>query len=110
MSKIYLNEIAHGRSGDKGDTSNVCIFAKKPEYYDVIKREVTVKKVHEHFGDMIHGEIIRYEVPSLLGFNYVMKHALGGGATLSLRIDSLGKSMGSAFMRMMINCDEIQEN
>ncbi|HHU72455.1 MAG TPA: hypothetical protein GXZ21_10575 [Clostridiales bacterium] len=110
MAEIYLNQIAHGRSGDKGDTSNVCIFARKPEYYEVIKREVTVQKVHEHFGDMVQGEIVRYEIPSLLGFNFVMKHALGGGATLSLRLDSLGKSMGSAFMRMKINFDEAQEN
>ncbi|MDF2486691.1 MAG: hypothetical protein K0R46_2859 [Herbinix sp.] len=110
MAEIYLNQIAHGRSGDKGDTSNVCIFARKPEYYEVIRREVTVQKVREHFGDMVQGEIIRYEVPSLSGFNYVMQHALGGGATHSLRLDSLGKSMGSAFMRMKINLDETLEN
>ena len=106
MAEIYLNQIAHGRSGDKGDTSNVCIFARSPEYYEVIRREVTAQKVKEHFGDMVRGEVIRYEVPSLQGFNYVMQHALGGGATHSLRLDSLGKSMGSAFLRMKINCDE----
>ena len=72
--EIYLLQIAHGRSGDKGDTSNVCVFARKPEYYD--------------------------------GFNFVMHHALGGGATHSLRLDTLGKSMGSAFMRMKINVGE----
>lgn len=110
MAEIYLNQIAHGRSGDKGDTSNVCIFARKPEYYEIIRREVTIQKVQEHFGDIVQGEIIRYEVPSLLGFNYVMKHALGGGATHSLRLDSLGKSMGSAFMRMKINCETLLEN
>lgn len=103
--EIYLKDIAHGRSGDKGDTSNVCIFADRPEYYDIIAREVTPERVKEHFGDMVLGEIVRYDVPSLLGFNYVMKHALGGGATHSLRIDSLGKSMGSAFLRMKINCE-----
>jgi len=103
MKEIYLKEIAHGRSGDKGDTSNVCVFARKPEYYDVIKREVTEEKVRTYFGDMVKGSITRYEVPSLNGFNFVMKHALGGGATLSLRLDSLGKSMGSAFMRMKIH-------
>lgn len=104
--EIYLNEIAHGRSGDKGDTSNVCVFARKPEYFEIIKREVTVDKVREHFGDMVKGEITRYEVESLKGFNFVMKHALGGGATHSLRLDSLGKSMGSAFLRMKIHADE----
>lgn len=107
MPEIYLKDIAHGRSGDKGDTSNVCVFARKPEYYEIIKREVTVEKVKEYFGDMVKGEVTRYEVDSLNGLNFVMKHALGGGATLSLRLDSLGKSMGSAFMRMKIHVDEI---
>lgn len=106
MREVYLMEIAHGRSGDKGDTSNVCVFAREPRYYEAIRREVTVDKVQAHFGDMVQGEIIRYEVPSLNGFNFVMKHALGGGATLSLRLDSLGKSMGSAFMRMKVHVDE----
>lgn len=104
--KIHLNQIAHGRSGDKGDTSNVCVFAREPKYFEIIKREVTVEKVREHFGDMVKGDITRYEVESLHGFNFVMKHALGGGATHSLRLDSLGKSMGSAFLRMMIEVDE----
>ena len=102
MAEIYLNQIAHGRSGDKGDTSNICVFARKPEYYEIIREQVTIEKVKAHFGEMVKGEIVRYEVPSLNGFNFVMKHALGGGATHSLRLDSLGKSMGSAFMRMKI--------
>nr|WP_296456044.1 hypothetical protein [uncultured Acetatifactor sp.] len=104
--QIYLNQIAHGRSGDKGDTSNVCVFARKPEYYAVIAREVTPQRVKAHFGDMVKGEIVRYDVPSLQGFNFVMKHALGGGATHSLRLDSLGKSMGSALLRMKIEVGE----
>ena len=92
MREILLNDIAHGRSGDKGDTSNICVFARKPEYYEIIKREVTPERLHNFFGDMVKGEIIRYEVPSL-----------GGGATMSLRLDSLGKSMGSAIMRLKIH-------
>lgn len=103
MAEIYLNDIAHGRSGDKGDTSNVCVFARKPEYYKIIEREVTPAALHAHFGDMVKGDITRYEVPSLGGFNFVMNHALGGGATMSLRLDSLGKSMGSAVMRLKIH-------
>ena len=106
MAEIYLKEIAHGRSGDKGDTSNVCVYARESKYYEIIRREVTVEKVREYFGDMVKGEIIHYEVPSLEGFNFVMKHARGGGATLSLRLDTLGKSMGSAFMRMKIHVEE----
>ena len=103
LAKIYLNQIAHGRSGDKGDTSNVCVFAKDPKDYELIKEQVTPEKVKAYFGDMVKGTVTRYEVPSLNGFNFVMKHALGGGATHSLRLDSLGKSMGSAFMRMKID-------
>ena len=106
MPKIYLLDIAHGRSGDKGDTSNVCVFARKPEYYDLIIREVTAERLKSYFGDMVKGDITRYEVESLSGINLVMHHALGGGATMSLRLDSLGKSMGSAVMRMKISVSE----
>ncbi len=105
MKEILLNDIAHGRSGDKGDTLNICVFARKPEFYEVIRREVTVDKVRDFFGSMVKGEITRYEVPSLNGFNFVMKHALGGGATHSLRLDTLGKSMGSAIMRIKVQID-----
>ena len=103
MPKIYLLDIAHGRSGDKGDTSNVCVFARKPEYFYLIIREVTPDRLKSYFGDMVKGDITRYEVESLSGINLVMHHALGGGATMSLRLDSLGKSMGSAVMRMKIS-------
>ena len=106
MPRIYLYDIAHGRSGDKGDTSNVCVFARKPEYYEIIKRELTPEKLKEYFGDMVKGDIIRYDVETLNGMNFVMHHALGGGATMSLRLDSLGKSMGSAVMRMRIHVTE----
>ena len=105
MKEVYLNDIAHGRSGDKGDTSNICIFAREPKYYAVIQKQVTAKAVKQYFGDMVKGDIVRYDVPTLHGFNFVMKHALGGGATLSLRMDSLGKSMGSALLRMKVTVD-----
>ena len=106
MAEVYLNELAHGRSGDKGDTSNVCVFARDPNDYEFLKRVLTVEKVKEHFKGIVKGEILRYEVDTLKGFNFVMKHALGGGATLSIRLDSLGKSMGSAFMRMKVDTDD----
>lgn len=108
MKEIYLKELAHARSGDKGDTSNVCVYARNPEDYEFLSKVLTVEKVREHFGDIVKGEIIRYDVESLHGFNFVMKNALGGGATMSIRLDSLGKSMGSAFMRMKINIEEGQ--
>ena len=105
MAEVYLKDIAHGRSGDKGDTLNICVFAREPKYYEVIAKEITPQKLHEFFGDMVKGEITRYDVPSLNGFNFVLKHALGGGATHSLRIDPLGKSIGSAIMRIKVNID-----
>ena len=106
MAEIYLNDIAHGRSGDKGDTSNVCVFARKPQYYKIIEREVTPERLKAYFGDMVKGEIIRYPVPRLGGFNYEKKQAMKGGATMSLRLDSLGKSMGSAVMRLKIHVED----
>lgn len=99
---IYLKEIAHARSGDKGDTSNICVYARDPKDYPLLKSLLTVERVKAYFGDMVQGEIVRYDVDSLCGMNFVMQHALGGGATLSLRMDTLGKSMGSALMRMKL--------
>lgn len=84
----------------------MCVFARKPQYYDIIKREVTSEALHAYFGDMVKGEIVRYDVPSLGEFNFVMKHALGGGATMFLRLDTLGKSMGSAVMHMKIHVED----
>lgn len=107
MSKktVYLKDIAHGRSGDKGDTSNICVYARDPKDYPLLKSLLTTERVKHHFGEMVKGDITRYEVDTLCGLNFVMKHALGGGATLSLRMDILGKSMGSALMRMKLEIE-----
>ena len=72
MALVYLNTLAHGRSGDKGDTSNVCVFARDPKDYEFLKRVLTVERVKEYFGDMVKGEIIRYDVDTLCGMNFVM--------------------------------------
>lgn len=105
MAEVYLKDLAHGRSGDKGDTSNICVFARDPKDYEFLKKVLTVEKVREHFGDMVKGEIIRYDVDTLHGMNFVLHHALGGGATHSLRLDTLGKTMASALMRMKITVE-----
>ncbi|GKU24360.1 AtuA-related protein [Clostridium folliculivorans] len=99
---VKLKDIAHGRSGDKGDVSNICIYAREPKYYEIIKAQVTPEAVKKHFKGMVQGEIERYEVPQLDGFNFVLHHALDGGATRSLRLDALGKSMEAALLRMDI--------
>ena len=106
MAEVYLKDLAHGRSGDKGDTSNICVYARDPRDYPLLARELTVERVRAHFGDMVKGDIVRYDVPSLYGFNFVMTHALGGGATHSLRLDTLGKSLGSAIMRIKIEVED----
>jgi len=105
VAEVYLKDLAHGRSGDKGDTSNICVFARDPKDYEFLKKVLTVEKVREHFGDMVKGEIIRYDVDTLHGMNFVLHHALGGGATHSLRLDTLGKTMASALMRMKITVE-----
>jgi len=105
VALVYLNTLAHGRSGDKGDISNICVFARDPNDYDYLKRILTVERVKDHFGNMVKGDIIKYEVDTLCGLNFVMKQALGGGATHSLRLDTLGKSMASALLRMKVDTD-----
>ncbi len=108
MKKLLLNDLAHGRSGDKGNISNLCVYPRDPRDYDFLKDYLTVDRVKKHFEGMVFGEIKRYEVDSLKGMNFVMKEALGGGATFSLRLDSLGKSMFSALLRMEIDQEEYE--
>lgn len=99
---IVLKDIAHARSGDKGDICNICLFAREPGYYEIMKKEVTEEKVKNHFKDLVKGPVKRYELPQLHGFNFVLYKALDGGATRSLRLDTLGKTMAAALLRMEI--------
>lgn len=99
---MKLVEIASARSGDKGDNCNVALFLRTPEDYEKVKRLVTAERVKEHFQGIIKGEVRRYEVPNILAFNFVLENALGGGATRSLAVDTLGKTMGAALLRMEI--------
>ena len=105
MKELYLKDIAHGRSGDKGNISNLCVYPIDESDYEFLKKYLTVDRVKKHFEGMVFGEIKRYEIDSLKGMNFVMREALGGGATLSIRLDSLGKSMFSALLRMKIDQD-----
>jgi len=100
-----LGTIAHTRSGDKGDTSNIGVIAFRPEAYPVILREVTPERVKQFFGDMVKGEVERFELPNLGAINLLLHEALGGGGTLSLRIDAQGKTYGAALLRMEIEVD-----
>src|SRR5579859_5108093 len=103
--KKPLGEIAHTRSGDKGDTSNIGVIAFKPEHYPVILREVTPARVKAFFGDLVRGEVERFELPNLHAINLLLHEALGGGGTVSLRVDAQGKTYGAGLLRMEIDVD-----
>jgi hypothetical protein len=100
--KKQLVELAHVRSGDKGDIANIALFAPDHATYDLLVREVTTERVQTHFAGIVLGKIDRYEVPNMLALNFVLHSALNGGASRSLRSDALGKSLSSALLRMEI--------
>jgi hypothetical protein len=104
--RIPLSRIAHGRSGDKGDTANIGVIAWEPQYYPILVREVTAARVKEWFGDIVNGEVMRYELPNLGALNFLMHGALDGGGTLSLRIDAQGKTLSASLLRMQIQVEE----
>jgi hypothetical protein len=104
--KIPLGRIAHARSGDKGDTANVGIIAFKERHYPLLVREVTPARVKAHFGELCKGEVERFELPNLGALNFLLHESLGGGGTLSLRVDAQGKTFGAALLRMEIEVDE----
>jgi hypothetical protein len=101
--KKQLVELAHARSGDKGDIADLSLFAPDQATYDLLAREVTAECVKKHFAGIITGNVERFEVPNVLALKFVMHGALDGGASRSLRSDSLGKSLSSALLRMEID-------
>ncbi|MGI8884172.1 MAG: AtuA-related protein [Pyrinomonadaceae bacterium] len=101
--KIELLKLAHARSGDKGDTANVGVIALKDEFYPLLVREVTAEKVKKHFGEMVKGEVERFELPNLKALNFLLHESLGGGGTLSLMTDAQGKTFSTALLRMKID-------
>jgi hypothetical protein len=100
--RIQLVEIAHARSGDKGNTSNIGLIAKKPEHYPLLVNQVTAEKVKEHFKAICKGKVERFELPNLNAMNFLLHEALDGGGTLSLRADPQGKTLSTALLRMEI--------
>ncbi len=104
--KIELTKIAHARSGDKGDTANVGVIALKDEFYPLLVREVTAERVKEHFGEMVKGEVERFELPNLKALNFLLHGSLGGGGTLSLMTDAQGKTFSTALLRMKIDLSD----
>lgn len=101
--KVRLVDIAHARSGDKGDTANVGIIALKREWYRLLARELTERRVSAHFRDVITGPVQRYELPNLSALNFLLHGALDGGGTLSLKTDAQGKVFSTALLRMTLD-------
>jgi hypothetical protein len=108
--KISLLKLAHARSGDKGDTANVGIIALRDEYYPILVREVTADAVKRHFGEMVKGEVERFELPNLNALNFLLHGSLGGGGTLSLMTDAQGKTFSTALLRMFIEMPDDEAN
>ncbi|HKG33387.1 MAG TPA: hypothetical protein VKB22_06620 [Gemmatimonadales bacterium] len=99
--RIQLRYLAHARSGDKGDTANVGLIALDPEYYPILRREVTTARVTRHFKGMVTG-VERFELPNLNALNFLLHGALDGGGTISLKTDAQGKVYSTALLRMEI--------
>jgi hypothetical protein len=106
--KVQLVMIAHARSGDKGDTANVGLIALDPANYPLLVREVTAERVKEHFGDMVKGDVERFELPNLKALNFLLHESLGGGGTLSLMTDAQGKTFSTALLRMWIDVPDAE--
>jgi len=104
--RVRLMQIAHARSGDKGDTANVGVIARKQEYYPVLVKYLTVGRVAEHFRGITLGEVERFELPNLWAVNFLLHQSLGGGGTRSLKNDAQGKTLSSAMLRMEIDIEE----
>jgi len=98
--KVPLVELAHARSGDKGDTANVGLIALKPEYYPILVKHVTAARVARHFKGIISGPVERYELPNLQALNFLLHGALDGGGTISLKTDAQGKVFSTALLRL----------
>ena len=101
--KVLLAQLAHARSGDKGDTANIGLIARDPAQYPLLVKQVTAARVAEHFAGMITGPVERYELPNLRALNFLLHGALDGGGTISLKTDAQGKVFSTALLRMEVD-------
>ncbi|MCR4417240.1 MAG: hypothetical protein NUV92_05805 [Ignavibacteria bacterium] len=104
--KLRLIDIAHGRSGDKGDSANIGIIAYDDKGYEILKKYLTAEVVKKYFEGICFGEVERYEMPNIRALNFILHNALGGGGTVSLKHDAQGKTLASALLRMEIDIDD----
>ncbi|MHB1004223.1 MAG: AtuA-related protein [Chloroflexota bacterium] len=101
--RVKLYDIAHSRAGDKGNTSNVSLIVYDKSYYDAVAAQVTPARVKAWFGDLVRGDVSRYDLPQLGALNFVMREALGGGVTRTLSLDPHGKTRSSVLLEMEID-------
>lgn len=108
MARVLLYDLAHGRSGDKGDTVNVGVIARRIEYWEIIRSALSAERVAQHFAGMFDGRLDRYELPNLHALNFLLHGALDGGGTVSLMTDAQGKTFSTAMLRMELEVpDEV---
>ncbi len=103
MPRVQLGLIAHARSGDKGNTTNIGLIALDPKYFAVLVEQVTADRVREHFHGICEGRVERFELPNLHALNFLLHESLDGGGTRSLRLDAQGKTYSSALLRMEVD-------
>ncbi len=97
---MKLKEIAHARTGDKGNISNISLIPHQESDYELLLEQVTARRVKEYFGEICQGEVVRFELPGIKAMNFVLDQALGGGVTRSLALDRHGKALGMALLEM----------
>ncbi len=102
MARVSLLQIAHARSGDKGDTVNVGVIARRPQWYPLLVELLTPERVKAHFGDAV-GRVERFELPNLGALNFLLHDALGGGGMVSLMTDAQGKTFSTAMLRLELD-------
>jgi len=109
MRSVPLYAMAHARSGDKGDGSNVGVIAYDQRSYEILLESLTPELVRQHFKGIVFGEVVRHELPNLLALNFLLGDSLGGSGSASLKTDAQGKTHGMAMLRLRVPVPEDYE-
>lgn len=100
MRRVKLRTLAHARSGDKGDTCNIGVVARDARAYALLREHLTTERVRAYFHGLVAGEVLRYELPNVGALNFVLRGALGGGGTRSMRLDAIGRALADALLEL----------